>query len=134
MPLPPIAGDELLARFVMARGWIRAEGTVKSDAFRPPRDLNLSATRHLGLSPDDLWRIGDLVASDTDGNLLGRVDVSVSSVSAVGLEAEPAPLPENPNHVHIVGWPADKPSQKALAQKLAARAHYVPNPRRSMAQ
>jgi hypothetical protein len=53
---PPTEIDEaeLLMRFVLRRQWIRRNGTVKQDAFIPPSDLELSVTRHIGLSDDDI--------------------------------------------------------------------------------
>ena len=29
-------------------------------------------------------------------------------------------LPENPNHANVIGWPAEKPAQKIIAQQIAA--------------
>ncbi len=120
-----IEDDELLARFVMVREWIRADGTVRPDAFIPPKDLNLSTTRHGTLQPSSLWEIGQSVARQFVRDLIGRADVIARNVKIVGLHPEPAPLPENPNHAHVAGWPTDKPSQKILAQQLAASSAYV---------
>ena len=53
-----IGDAELLARFILFRDWIRADGTVKADAFVPPSDLQLSVTRHLRLHDAELWRRG----------------------------------------------------------------------------
>jgi hypothetical protein len=65
------------------------------------------------------------VAAERHLELLGRADIAVHSVRAVGLSAESAPLPRNPNHAHVIGWPPDKPSQKSLAHQLAALSNYV---------
>ena len=96
-----VSSDESVARFVRSKHWIRpSDNTVKPDAFMPPRDLNLSVTRRIGLS-------------------------DVQSIPAP-LKTEGAPLATNPNHAHVTGWPADKPSQKNIAQRLAAVADYLP--------
>ena len=56
--LPPIADDELVARFVLFSKWIRDDKTVRPDAFIPHPYPNLSVTRHRELSEFALWQIG----------------------------------------------------------------------------
>ena len=124
-----ISVDEHVSRFVTSRHWIRSsDNTVKPDAFMPPPDLNLSVTRHVGLSEEALWGIGkEVVREITEkrgATLCGRAELSVQSIDSP-LKTEPAPLPNNRNHAHVTGWPADKPSQKNLAQRLAAVAHHL---------
>jgi hypothetical protein len=124
-----VPGDERLARFIMRQQWVRADGSVKQDAFIPPRDLNLSVTRHAKLSMDQLWSRGRSVADQIRRRLIGRADIAASDVRTTGrLDVVAVPLVENPEHAHILGWPAEKPAQKTLAQKLAAAAGYVPLP------
>jgi hypothetical protein len=123
-----VEGDDLLARFVMVREWIRIDGTVRPDAFIPPKDLNLSTTRHGTLSATALWELGESVARQFEKDLIGRADVAAKHVRSVGLGVETAPLPENLHHAHVTGWPADKPSQKILAQQIAASSAYVKKP------
>jgi len=121
-----IADAEMLARFVMVRRWIRQDNTVRSDAFIPPPDLNLSVTRHGTLSEHELWQRGHRVAEQRDKPLYGRADVSAMHVRDANLDAIEYPLYENPEHAHITGWPTEKSAQKAAAQQLAASAQYVP--------
>ena len=112
----------------MFQNWIRSDGTVRPDAFIPPKDLQLSTTRHIRLSESAIWEVGGVVAAIRSVRLLGRADVAVQNVISIGLSAQAAPLPENPNHAHVIGWPASKPSQKILAQQLAVMAAYHPKP------
>ena len=127
--LPPVSPDEWLARFITKDKWVRPDKTLRQDAFIPPRDLKLSVTRHLGLSEDDLWnlgqRIADVIAKKRTAGLTGRADITVQQVAGQNLNTEAAPLSLNLNHAHIVGWPA-KPAQKTVAQELAAIAKFVP--------
>jgi hypothetical protein len=123
-----VGDDETLARFVMFQNWIRQDGTVRPDAFIPPKDLHLSMTRHIGLTATEIWRVGENVADQRAIELFGRADLTVRDVSSVGLTTQSAAFPENPNHAHVIGWPPDKPSQKSLAQQLAAMSVYVPKP------
>jgi len=71
-----LADDETLARFVLKREWVRkAHNTIKQDAFIPPKDLQLSVTRHTGISTEKLIEIGKSVASKTSLDFLGRADI-----------------------------------------------------------
>ena len=132
---PPVEEEELLARFVTVAKWVREDQTIRQDAFIPPKDLNLSVTRHLVLSQDELWAIGqavaDAVAKHPKAVLYGSADIRVRQVTHEKLRVEPAPLPENENHAHITGWP-DKAARKSIAQSLAdAAGKVVPPPRRA---
>jgi hypothetical protein len=109
------------------KDWVRADGTVKQDAFIPPRDLHLSVTRHVSLSQDELWAVGQSVADEISGYrgtpFFGRADLSAATVRSIGpLRPVPAPFQNNSNHAHIDFWPADKTNQKELARDLAAAA------------
>ncbi len=122
--LPPIANDELLARFVLFSKWIRDDKTVRPDAFIPHPYPNLSVTRHRELSEFALWQIGQGIADKSSRNLYGRADIQSLVVKARSLRIEPTPEPKN--HANITGWPADKPGQKIIAQEIAATARFVP--------
>jgi hypothetical protein len=132
-----VSPDEILARFIKSRHWIRSsDNSVKPDAFIPPQDMNLSVTRHIGLSEEQLWTAGrDVVAKlaeKTPAELVGRADFAAHATPAP-LHVQAAGIPDNPNHAHVSGWPSDKPSQKNIAQRLAALAAFVPFPRSSAA-
>ncbi len=127
---PEVEANELLARFVTSSGWVRSKTqTVKQDAFIPYPYPDLSVTRHKNLALADLWRLGREIAAARPANLYGRADVAAGDVRRQKLQVEPRPVPENLNHATITDWPADKPSQKIIAQELAAVAKYVPLPR-----
>lgn len=133
IPFSKLSDDELVARFVLLKRWIRSsDRSIRQDAFIPPSDKKFSVTRHKGISTEKLWRHGKAVAEKRtatekrDLRLLGRADVRVSDVRSQNIEAVPSPIwRENWNHAHLVGWPADKAKQKAIAQQLAALAQYV---------
>lgn len=122
-----VADGELLARFVVRRWWINSDDqTPKQDAFIPPKDLNLSVTRHTGLSQPELWERGNDVAVVRGLILYGRADISALLVRNQALTVQSAPSARNRNHAHLSGWPTDKPSQKIIAAELARSAQYVP--------
>lgn len=113
---------ELLARFVLFDAHIRASGEVKPDAFIPHPYAELSVTRHATLSSAELWTRGEAVATQRGRPLRARADVSAGAVRATGLEVQSDPVPENPEHALILGWPSGKPAQKIQAQLLAKLA------------
>jgi hypothetical protein len=126
-----IKNEEVLARYILYDKWIRkVDNTPKPDAFIPPSDLNLSVTRHIGLSEKDLWKIGQTVADIVskkrpDAKLEGRADLLVVVARNQALQVHSYPISGNANHAHITGWPKDKPAQKSIAQELAAAAHFT---------
>ena len=123
-----VANDEMLARYVFYSKWIREDKTVRPECFIPPPNLELSVTRHRGISEAQLWQIGEQVAQEVQRPLYGRADVLSQVVRDFKLEPVSSPTENNRNHVNIVGWPAKKPEQKSYAQKLAADSAYVPVP------
>ena len=132
-PISSISENELLGRFLTKDFWVRADQTISPDAFIPPKDLNLSVTRHVGLTEEVLWRIAqnvaDAVSRRSPGSLHGRADIAALAAIQHSLQVEAAPLPDNANHAHINGWPQDnKPAQKQIAQRIAAAAKFVAKP------
>ena len=129
-----IADDEKLARFVVVKEWVRADKTIRPDAFIPPKDLNLSVTRHLGLTEEELWRVGFEVAEQLEGEaaiLYGSANVKAEEARRQNLKVCPHPLPRNPQHAHVFGWPMDKAARKNIAQELALLAKLSPAPSRA---
>jgi len=99
---PTLAEDEKLARFVLKKEWVRkVDNSIKPDAFIPPKDLQLSVTRHSGISTEELIETGRSVANETSLEFFGRADVET-------------------------GWPAEKEFRKLIAQELAAAAAFIP--------
>lgn len=127
-PEKAVASDELLSRYILFSGWIRNDGTVKPDAFIPPPDLDLSVTRLKYLPEQEVWRIGQSIASARPATLYGRADVPAAEVRRRALDVVPRPVDDNPNHAVVIGWPSDRPAQKMIAQELAAKSRFVPAP------
>ncbi len=125
----PVADDELLARYTLFKKWVRPDLTVSQDAFVPPSDFQLSVTRHLDLTEEDIWQLGNDVSKLRKRPLFGRADIVTSDVRKHTLEVKAAPIiPSNKNHAHVVGWPSEKSARKIIAQELAAVSRFVPNP------
>jgi hypothetical protein len=121
--IPPVLDDEWMARFILFSAWIRkSDQSVRPEAFVPHRSV-LSIIRHIGLSEDELWQIGQAIADKRPATLYGRADLQAISVIKKSLRIVPTAEPRN--HANITGWPADKPSQKIIAQEIAAEARFV---------
>ena len=120
--VPPVESNEWLARFILNRVHLRHDRTVRQDAFIPHPYPDLSVTRHLQLSGTQLWEIGWDVAREIGRPLLARADVQAFVFQRQKLRVVAAPLPENPNHANVTGWPVGKPAQKIIAQQIAAAA------------
>ena len=123
--LPPVTEDELLARFVLHRNRVRADLTVKPDAFIPHPQPGLSMTRHRGISEQEIWELGQSLARFQSRELYGRADVVAGEITRHRLSIVPTHEPKN--HVNVVGWP-EKAAQKIIAQEIAARARYLQRP------
>jgi len=115
-----VSSDELLARFILYKRYLRQDWTVKPDAFIPHPWPDLSVTRHLQLHDAELWMIGRTVARQIAKALHGRADFSAAVARQHKLLVVAAPVLDNPNHANITNWPPDKPAQKAIAQEIAA--------------
>ena len=120
-----INNDELLARFIVFRSWLRNDNTVKPDAFMPhPRTLELSVFLHTGLSIEDLWKCGQTaIQNRINATLCGRADILTLHVRGQKLEVANNAPPMN--HAVITGWPNEKPNQKMLAIELAAESSFI---------
>lgn len=123
-----VANDEKLARFVVFSRWIRDNKTIRSDAFMPTPSLETSVTRHVGISEERIWELGDLTVGKPPRCLHGRADIKAGSVRECGLDVEPRMEVNNPNHANIVDWPGRKDVQKSFAQLIVATADFVPKP------
>lgn len=124
--VPHVEADEALARYILHSNHIRrSTQTVKPDVFIPHPWPDLSVTRHLRTTEAVLWSVGEGVASATNKQLYGRADIRAAICIAQRLKVQADPVPDNPNHANVCGWPADKPSQKIIAQEIAAAAAFV---------
>lgn len=128
--VPSVSSDELLARYVLfSRHFRSSDNTVKPDAFMPHPRVELSMTRHVQASEEELWKEGDRIAALRNATLYGRADVGAKVFTDQGLTVMEAPIiPENPNHANAVGWPDEKSAQKLKALEVAEKAVYLPKP------
>ena len=124
----PVADEEWLARYILRREHVRSDSTLKPDPFMPYKWVELSVTRHLGLTEQEIWHAGQTVAGETETTLHGRADVQAQSCIKHRLRVLPRPLTNNLNHADVVDWPADKAAQKEIALLIAREASYKPNP------
>ncbi len=129
--IPPMADEELLARFIVNSNEVRGDGTVRPLLFLPYKRVELFVNRHRDASFAETWTIGNQVAQQRGKVLLGRADVRANAGRIPPLDVVPRPiLPHNPNHADIVGYPPRKDEQLSLAAKLAAsiEGQWQPSP------
>lgn len=126
--VPPVAADEMLARFITQASQFRSsDQTMKPDLFIPFRLTELSMTRHREATAEELWQVGREVAALRQQRLYGRADIRASDCTIGPLSVVRDPIlppdePYNPNHANVIGFPATKDDQKALAIKIAHKA------------
>ncbi len=121
-----VLDTESLARFILFGRWIRADGTVRQDAFIPDERLELSVTRCSGVSDREIWNIAEGIARVSGRNLHGRADVVVAVVRSNNLDVKSTPQDGNPHHADVVNWPIRKDEQKMVAMALAASSRFHP--------
>jgi hypothetical protein len=126
--VPEVASDETVARYVLYSRHVRADQTVRADAFIPHPYPDMSVTRHYLATEAELWQVGENIASGRGLTLYGRGDVQVEAIRGQNLEIVPDPIDGNPNHANVTNWPAEKAEQKIIAAELAKRADYRPKP------
>ncbi|MGQ0556721.1 MAG: hypothetical protein ACT4PN_12345 [Nitrospiraceae bacterium] len=124
----PVAEAEWLARYIVRKQHVRRDGTVKPDPFIPFKYVELSVMRHLELSEQRIWDIGDRVASQTNTQLQGRADAQASAYIRQRLRVVAAPVEHNPNHANVVDWPFDKQAQKEIALEIVKHVRYKAKP------
>jgi len=128
--VPEVTPKETLTRYVISKSHYRKDSqTVKPDAFIPHPHSELSVTRLIQLSDEDIWSIGNDVATARvpAKTLHGRSDVQALNFLEQELQVRASPLPNNCNHADVTNWPMnDKPAQKLLAQVIARAASFVP--------
>lgn len=130
--VPEVAPEETLARYILQSSHIRSSNrTLKPDAFMPHPHQELSVTRHLHTTRDELWSLGRGVANARGKILYGRGDIHSYDCLAQELRVTADPVDSdgdiNPNHAIVIDWPADKPAQKIIALEIAASAIFVEN-------
>ena len=118
--VPDVTPSEIVARYLMFKNWYRADQTVRHDAFMPPDDLEFSVTRHVEANERELWQVGAQVAAERGRTLHGRADLIVNAFIDRGLKEFADPVPGNPNHAKVTGWPTEKSKQMLIAKLLAA--------------
>jgi len=110
-----ISPKDQLSRFIRSKSHIsKDKGIVKSRAFLPAKNRELSVCHTQGMKQNQIWKIGDSWLSTT---VQYRADLKAESVIMSNLKVI---LDNNPeHHVNITEWPEDKNLQKSIALELA---------------
>jgi hypothetical protein len=119
--IPPVADNELLARFILNSNEKRDDGNVSHRLFMPYKWTELSVNRHREATIHETWAIGFDIATQRSKSLYGLANIRASRCYHGALKVIPDPiLPRNPNHANIVGYPPAKEDEMAIAKVLAA--------------
>jgi hypothetical protein len=122
-----ITNEEPLGRYIFSKSHFSSlNNNVKSSAFMPPADLQLSVFRTQGLDEKTIWEIAEneiIKKSSSPNKLYGRAEILSLAVKSTGLEIDPDNTP--PRHANIKGWPQEKDKQKLIAIILASEASLI---------
>jgi hypothetical protein len=123
--VPDVSDDELLARYVLQSKLLRNDRTVRPDLFMPHPYQELSLTRYLNATIEEVLAIGEDIAKKLNRTLYGRADIQAVDCKVDSLKVVKKPMLNNPNHADIEGFPPEKQDQKAIALRLAAAAKFI---------
>lgn len=121
MPAIPIPTD-ILTRYIRTDRYIKADNTVRYNAFMPANNNTTSVFNVTGLVDADIWAI----AVNYISSIVGRADIQAEDVTNEGLQLDPNEPPVR--HVDIIGWSEDKSQNQLKAKQIVRRAtlHLVP--------
>jgi hypothetical protein len=124
--LPPtVEPHEPITRFLrysrhFRGGRVRHEGLLPADPDpqSPAPRYETSVYRALGATSEELWAICTAHVDQPDQAMKGRGTTSAGVFDAQRLSIDPNAIP-HPRHADVIGWPDDKHTRKALAQRIA---------------
>ena len=108
------------SRFTCDESHFNAAG-AKWKLFEPSRGDNATSVFITdGLTPEDVWTIGDTYAHRGDRLPVARGDVTPNDIKTVSLRLSVDDDP--PRHALILGWPSEKEELRLRAMELARKA------------
>jgi hypothetical protein len=119
-----VTSEEWLSRFILQKSQFRHDGTLKADLFIPHPHADLSVTRHLHITEEDIWKLGEQVAKLRGKTLYGRGVNQAVCFENQDLSVKPAPIPGNKNHANVTLWPSEKSQQKIIALEIAKSSQF----------
>jgi hypothetical protein len=122
-----IQSEEQTARFVFSKRHVRADRTLKGEAFLPHPYEDLSVTRLIQTTPREVSAIGYAIAAKRNPprNLQGQGEVLANTYIRQHLQVVVAPVEGNPNHANVNDWPTEKAQQLLIAKEIARVARFV---------
>ncbi len=111
-----------ISRFLFDGGHIRADKTIKHNAFTPPKNYRLSVYKTDTLTAAQIYQIGSQYVVPLRGKpIKGVAQVHSGHVAAIGLAIDNDGVPHS-RHSNIIGWFEDSTKDRLLAMKLASEA------------
>ncbi len=102
-----IEDEEPLARYIFSKSHIRANGSIKGQAFMPnPHQKTVSVIRHKGCSTICLLKIGKNIGTKSDRRLKAVGSLSAKKVRSIdGLNVESdVSEGQHRRHANIIGF------------------------------
>lgn len=119
---------ESLTRYITDKKQIRwSDGTVRHNAFMPPKTARLSVYWITGLPDPEVWRLGEAYVVPHRGAMVARADLNSLKVYEQNLRVELVPVPHE-RHAEILGWNLASTESRLQAIRLAAAATVRPFP------
>ncbi len=113
--------DESITRFLVNRkDFSPDKNAIRPRAFLPNPQMQTSVFRTDDLSESDVVELGKQIAKQRGKTFYGRTALAAGVFYDADLDIQPDEPPLH--HANVVGWPAEKDEQIAIAQQLAARA------------
>lgn len=111
-----------ISRFLFDGGHIRADKTIRHNAFTPPKNYRLSVYKTDTLTAAQVYEIGLQYVAPLRGKpIKGVAQVHSGLVGAIGLSIDNDGVPHS-RHSNIIGWSEDSSKDRILAMKLASEA------------
>jgi len=119
----PVGSNELLARFIFDRKYIRkVPPAIKYNTFLPnPDNGQVSVFRKGKMSNEDYNGVKKKVEGIRGREMKGTALIGVTEVNNTGVRVKPEES-EYFWHADIEGWPLDKNEVMSIAQQIAAKA------------
>lgn len=114
-----VKDGERITRFILFSRHLKMK--IRYQSLLPPQNLKLSVYRTSKCDEEKIWWLGKYFVSNRRSDMKeirGRGDFSGTQIiDHKTLSIQPLKKP-HPRHADVIGWPADKDLQKAIAMEM----------------
>lgn len=117
-----------ISRFLFDEKHVRADKTIRYNAFIPPKNFRLSVYKTDSLLCAEIYEIGSVYVEPLRQKpITGVAQIHSENVDLVGLSIDNDGVPHS-RHSNIIGWFEDSTKDRMLAVKLASEASLLEKP------